>query len=372
MSTHLRRVRLGRFLGLGAGALILAFGVLPADAQSDDNGAIVEPRNGFTASFNNTGLNAGNLEISEARLTGSGTFTYTRNGPLDQRTMRSVTITAEAEGRCEIVADGESTPLEGDPQTHIFTFSVSSPCNQTVTLNAQGKADFGSLGAAVYQTMSADITFAVPAKPVTDLSVSVPDIDSRDVTVSWSKPDGSESDTTYQVQRRSPDRDRWTDISNDREFVDTVKDIGVYEYRVLAMRRGVDPVQSNVVEAHVGVEPTTTTSPDDDESTTTITQPGGSAPISRGGGSGGGASAHTTGQPQAPVTVTTIDTGFEETLDYHLDDIEPGELAAEGQSILNTEEATGVIGPGAVGASVLVMAGWAGHYLYFRRLAAQF
>src|SRR5690606_14936650 len=116
-----------------------------------------------------------------------------------------------------------------------------------------------------------------PATPVTALAATVPDDDARDVTVEWAKPEGSETDTTYELQRKAPGSDEWTALGGEQTVVDTVEDTGVYQYRVVANRPLVDPVPSAVVEVGVGVPTpaTTTTTTPDGGSGPVITQPGG-------------------------------------------------------------------------------------------------
>lgn len=377
------RRRLARLLvGAASVAAVAVIVVPPATAQDDGTRSPLETTN-WSASFNDS-LAAGATEVTGSqRLAVSGTFTYKGTGFVNQlRDLASVT--AEASTPNEPVPEGcaapsltNATDTAVDKRQRNFGFTVESQCNLVVRVTATGTTTPVG-GSATTARMYGDVTFAVPAVPVTALAASVPDLDSREVTVAWEKPEGSAVDATYTVQRLDPDADAWTDIGTDTELVDEVDDVGAYKYRVTARRPHTDPVHSAPVDAYVGVEPPTTTVPDDDETETptTVTMPDSEAPITtpgRSSSTGGRRVSSRTQVTTAPrVTVTTIDTGFEETLDYDLDDIEPGELAAEGQSILSSEPESGVIGPGAVGASVLVMAGWAGHYLYFRRLAAQF
>ena len=73
-----------------------------------------------------------------------------------------------------------------------------------------------------------------------------------------------------------------------------------------------------------------------------------------------------------PSPPTTLDTGFNDELDYGDRDIpEPGEeLAGEGQSVIQTDtEGAGLLGPVA---GAMVLLGWAGHVAYLNRLAKQF
>lgn len=375
-----RRIGLGPLLGLTAAAAFVVFGVVPVSAQDGTRGPI--SNRDWEASFDQPGLNSGSFTATDAVVEGTGSFrTKMTLSPVLQEL--GFTATGPA---CEAATAGTSEVSEtgpgGSTPARTFSVTVTSPCNQTVTLSVAATANpFGRKA-----TMRTDIAFAVPATAVTSLSASVPGIDSREVTVAWEAPEGREMDTTYTVQRQAPGSDGWADVGSENELVDAVDDeaVGVYKYRVAASRPNVDDVHSAVVEVAVGVAPTTTTPDGDgdgdgsagDGTSTTVTMPDAEAPITVPGRStrigNRGVSTHTTAgtAPRAPVT--TIDTGFEETLDYHLDDIEPGELAAEGQSILSTDPETSVIGPGAIGASALVLMGWAGHYLYFRRLAAQF
>lgn len=367
-----------RVLLVLAAALIALVGVMPALAQDAATGEISTTN--WSASFTNDQLNAGAWTVTDPAVSGSGTFRYKRDG-VDGRLLTSVTSSVSNTDACDASVTGDST-TEGGLQRS-FVFTVASSCNQTVRLTITGKADAG--GCCVRTAhMTADITFAVPPTAVTDLIATVPDTASKEVTVAWAYPENAAPDTTYTVVRAGPDTDEagWVDLTEalpasqlGTTLTDTVETNGVYRYRVRAKRPNVDEPAVATADVRVGPEPVDETP--DTGSQSPVTQPGSASTITipRLGSSRtpNRVSTHTTVTivPQGPST--TIDTGFEETLDYGdlEEDGEPGELAAEGQSIIGSDD-DGVVGPGAVAASVLVMIGWAGHVVYIRRLAAQF
>ena len=165
-----------------------------------------------------------------------------------------------------------------------------------------------------------------------------------------------------------------TGLDGEPRFVDPLTDApaGGYTYRVRSVRGGADgEVRSSIIHtesATVSVEgdPTTATS----APTTTARRAGAI------GGSGGRRPAVT--RPSStprPTTATTLDTGFEDTIDYGERPESPAtsseELAGDepvaGQSIVQ-DEADGVdVAVPAAGA--LVLLGWAGHIIYLNRLA---
>lgn len=187
----------------------------------------------------------------------------------------------------------------------------------------------------------------------------------------------------YRVQRAGPAGDGTFATVGDpvvahdgekttREFTDTIEAPGEYRYRVQSLRAGPDGtapdqlVPSADDTPSVGVEiagppATTTTAPPDGPPTTrrSLELPD----VGRG-----------TNNPRTSLTVpsppTTLDTGFEDTLDYG-ELPEPGdELAGEGQSVIRNEsEGAGLLGPVA---GAMVLLGWAGHVAYLNRLAKQF
>lgn len=214
--------------------------------------------------------------------------------------------------------------------------------------------------------------------------------DPATVEVSWQQLESPDTDypdfVGYRVQRAGPAGDSKFEtvgnevIDHDPELVtqeapqqvtDTIEAPGVYRYRVQSLRAGPDgtgPTQvvAASVEEPVSVEiagPPTTTTPTTAAGPPTTRRSLALPDVGRG-----------TNNPRSPLAVpavpTTLDTGFDETLDYG-ELPEPGEeLAGEGQSVIQNEgEGAGLLGPVA---GAMVLLGWAGHVAYLNRLAKQF
>ncbi|HEX4901202.1 MAG TPA: hypothetical protein VFV42_00225, partial [Acidimicrobiales bacterium] len=157
------------------------------------------------------------------------------------------------------------------------------------------------------------------------------------------------------------------DLDAEPRFVDDLSRAagGRYEYRVRAMRAGaVEPERSSVIDTEIGritIGPPPETPPGERPSAVTRRSP------RRGGGAG---SVVRRGAVR-PTTPTTIDTGFEGTLDYG--ERPPGDLPGDeplaGQSIIQDEAEDLDLAAPVAGALVLV--GWAGHIAYLNRLAKQ-
>lgn len=382
--THARRMLTSVLVAVAGAALIAVVSVLPAMAQ-DQTGTGDVDNGRWSGSFDDPAMNEGATTVQTSSFTVNGTIGIKSN-VLSPRGVESLELSADpadTELGCDSEVVGGRTD-SSSPKSAPFSYTVTSHCNQVVDVKVTATDWFNSA------SMTAFVTVAVPPTPVTAVSAEVPDDgESRDVTVEWTPPETSEADTTYVAQRKAPESEEWTPVgcvegegcpASQESFVDTVEEMGVYQYRVVANRPLVDPVASEPVEVGVGVEtPTSTTTTTStsttvpDGSQTTITQPEADPPVFKPSEPGSGrVSTHVTVTAPTRPTPTTIDTGYEETLEYPISDEEPGELAAEGQSILASEEESTVIGPGAVGAAAMVLIGWAGHVLYFRKLASQF
>ncbi len=232
--------------------------------------------------------------------------------------------------------------------------------------------------------MVAIVTVAVPPLPITAVDAVVDD-KADTITVTWAKLTGDELAVDaigYRVERAGPKKagafgayapvGPGFGVHDDPLLVDHITTPGAYRYRVRALRNGADgpiasPVAgSDVAEGSVAPDPTTTTSPP-----TTVA----SGPVLPQLGSGGRPATPTTRRPSGPPT--TVDTGYQGTLDYGTSPGTTGSSAAElasggeGQSIIRTEGSSGV-GLIAPVAGALVLLGWAGHLVYLNRLAKQF
>ncbi len=326
----------------------------------------------------------------------------------------------------QVPGDGGSTLEVYDTQR--FAGRIPVPCNGRYVIEATAHVD----GEGVEDhTMRRVITVEAPAPPVAGVEAAA--TGDRQVRVSWSPlteselpPDfegyvveraraaGGPSSAAQTDDETSDETSDLTDVDPDetsarrapaQEFgsyetvatvgrfddpriTDRVDAAGTYGYRVRAARSGVDgsvltpTALAPTTSVQVGGGSTTTTTTPDD--TTPTTGSDGSPGTTAGGGSrpqiGTGTVRPTSPGRTLPTfgTPTTLDTGFEETLDYSdvlgdrdEDDSDDGlggeELA--GQSIVQDEgEGVGVLVP-AAGALVLLI--WAGHVVYLNRLAKE-
>lgn len=289
-----------------------------------------------------------------------------------------------------------TTPPPPDSRFRFLVPDTEWVCNGTYTVLAEATATSAT---ATRKELRATIRVAVPPAPVPSMEATVeggddapdpktgatPD-DPATVTVSWEQladPDGDYPDFVgYRVQRAGPEGSTFETVSDPiidhdggkvtRTFTDTIEAPGEYRYRVQSLRSGPDgpgsPIPSGSNTASVSVEiagpPTTTTTTNaSGDGPTTTRRPLALPNVGRG-----------TNNPRSPLAIpgvpTTIDTGFDETLDYG-ELPEPGEeLAGEGQSVIQNEgEGAGLLGPVA---GAMVLLGWAGHVAYLNRLAKQF
>lgn len=288
-----------------------------------------------------------------------------------------------------------TTPPPPDSRYRFLAAGTKWVCNGTYTVLAEATAV--STNERTKQ-LTATLRVAVPPAPVPTMEATVeggdkapdpktgatPD-DPATVTVNWEQladPDGDYPDFLgYRVQRAGPAEGSTFETVSDpiidhdgekvtRTFTDTIEAPGEYRYRVQSLRSGPDgddsPVPSGSSTASVSVEiagPPTTTTPTTAAGPPTTRRSLALPDVGRG-----------TNNPRSPLAIpsapTTIDTGFDEELDYG-DLPEPGEeLAGEGQSVIQTEgEGAGLLGPVA---GAMVLLGWAGHVAYLNRLAKQF
>lgn len=404
MPDHRRSRRSIAALALTAGALTLAVASPTVSAQeteadpwkgSEFDAAVTEIHE--TSTFDVSGVFVRTDEAPIARVDVS--FDYDSHPSADTE---GCPIPDEANNIRPPEADPEptpdpETPPPPDPETpetrrRFVVADTEWPCNGTYTAAAVARATSPD---STTKELVASIRVAVPPAPVPSIEATVaggedapdpetgatPD-DPATVLVSWEQladPDGEYPDFVgYRVQRAGPaEGSKFETVSDPvidhdgekvtREFTDTIEAPGDYRYRVQSLRPGVDgpgkPVPSGDNTASVTVEiagpPTTTTTAGPPTTRSRLGLPS----VGRG-----------TNNPRAPLTVpavpTTVDTGFDEELDYG-DLPEPGEeLAGEGQSVIQNEgEGAGLLGPVA---GAMVLLGWAGHVAYLNRLAKQF
>ncbi|MDE0801911.1 MAG: hypothetical protein OSA99_01185 [Acidimicrobiales bacterium] len=250
------------------------------------------------------------------------------------------------------------------------------------------------------QAIEATITVAIPPVPVGGVGASAagdPDPetgatedDPETVTVTWQRVADEDivEGQGYRVQRAGPGGDAafetigdviaQDDVPEDGgSFDDVVAVPGEYRYRVQTLRQGPDGPDGAPVPSPAADTPTAAVEvagpPPPPTSTPGVTAP----PTTRAlqlpsvgpGTDNPRATPPTISVPSPP---TTLDTGFNDELDYGDRDIpEPGEeLAGQGQSVIETpSEGAGLLGPVA---GAMVLLGWAGHVAYLNRLAKQF
>lgn len=289
----------------------------------------------------------------------------------------------QADPTDECVPDDPATFVRGggyDSGTATYPFTVASdvstwPCNGRFVVIAEGQSN----QEAGPFTLEGSLTVLAPPLPIRVID-AVGDEASKTVEVSFeplADADLAVDAEGYRLERAGPRQPdgafgpyqrvgRDIDVDDAPVFDDTLEATGAYRYRVRSLRDGVDafvpsPIDgTGVAEVQVGPDPvaTTTTSP--------------SPAVPRLGGSGGVTPrTSSTGRPGSSGPPTTLDTGFDQELDYGDRAFEePGELASEGQSIIRTPgEGVGLVAPVA---GALVLLGWAGHITYLNRLAKQF
>jgi hypothetical protein len=311
-----------------------------------------------------------------------GTLRYEKTGPAD--------FIEEVEVRVVDDPDDAFTPADGCTLPAPAEFSgdgpgpgltaeqdflverVIVPCNGRYVVEAEGRLEDPDDDS--YTMRQSFVVAAMPAS-VTGLGVTF-DGDDRSVTVTFQPLAEADlpPDAIGYVLERSGDDGVFVDVGavelgDDPEFVDPLTDApaGAYTYRVRAVRAGVDgEVRSSIIDTETDtVEVEGDPAPDSTATTSTAAtssrSSGDRIPLTRGG--------------SAPrlTTPTTLDTGFEDSLDYGDRGEGDGELAGDepvaGQSIVRDEaEGMGLAVPAA---GALVMLGWAGHILYLNRLAKQ-
>lgn len=314
-----------------------------------------------------------------------GALRYQKTGPSDFIEEVEVRIVDDS-GDSFTPGDGCSLPspttISGDgprpgltAEQSFEVHDVSVPCNGRYLVEAQGR--LADPDAESFTLRRSFVLAAMPAS-VTGLGVTY-DGSGRSVTATFQPlaDDQLAPDATgYVLERSGPDGDTFVDVAtigldDEPRVVDPLDDApaGTYTYRVRAVRAGADgDVRSSLVDTE------TDTVEVEGEPPSSSTSSPGAAAGRRGVGArsaGGRISAGRTGSDPRLTTPTTLDTGFEDTLDYgeRSDDELAGDEPVAGQSIVRDEaEGMGLAVPAA---GALVMLGWAGHLLYLNRLAKQ-
>lgn len=316
----------------------------------------------------------------------SGTMRYEKAGPTDQILQVQVRLVDDPGDdvtlpeRCTVPLPAVATATT--PQTERVAelpFAVELagvPCNGAYRLEVE--ATLSDPDSPTYVLAQPVAVGLLPAG-VTGLAVEL-DEEQRKATVTFTPlaPEERAPDAIgYVIERGGPATDtgagEFVDVGtlgleDEPRFVDDLARVpgGTYTYRVRATRAGAgEPERSSVIET----ETQTITIGDPPDQPPESVGPGrksprrGSAPVAR--------RSQPTSTRRA-TTATTIDTGFEDTLDYgdrprgELPDI-PGDEPVAGRSVI-TEEDEGLDLAAPV-AGALVLVGWAGHIAYLNRLA---
>lgn len=320
-----------------------------------------------------------------------GTLRYQKTGPADfieEVEVRVVDDPADSftpgdgcplPSPTTITGDG---PRPGLTAEQVFEVDdVSVPCNGRYLVEAQGRLE--DRDAEPYTLRRSFVLAAMPAS-VTGLGVTY-DGSGRSVTATFQPLADEElapDATGYVLERSGPEGDTFVDVAtigldDEPRFVDPLDDApaGAYTYRVRAVRAGADgDVRSSLIDTE-----TDTVEVAGEPPSSSTSSPGAAAGRRpTGSPSGGGrVTVGRTGSGPRLTTPTTLDTGFEDTLDYgeggdgerEDEDELAGDEPVAGQSIVRDEsEGMGLAVPAA---GALVMLGWAGHLLYLNRLAKQ-
>ena len=261
------------------------------------------------------------------------TFTHTPS-PATQPGIERVRFSyARADGQPEPIAgcalptppEVVASPTRDNPHTLSSAIQVVLPCNGRYTVTAVATTATNPLHAADSSPpISLTFATAVPSAAPTELSVEATEVDGdAAAALRWLAPDPSPPDLVGYVIERSRAADDGFEVVGESvqpSFVDAeAAEGGVFHYRVRAMRLG--PGEELVP------SPTSTTAavdvPAPVVSTTSTTTARGDSGRPAGDLSGFGSLQQQAGRlrPDAPAvspsgTLTTVDTGFQETLPF--------------------------------------------------------
>lgn len=391
--------RTARILGASAAALLAALLAAPAALGQADQLPAPTPPDVAPPGDRAAGRWAGSElhapeggTLREEAFAVAGEFHYERIGPADQIAQATIQVVDDPSDDftpgeacllpppAVVPGTGEETDDRRDFTTADLRFSVDVevPCNGRYLVRAEAR-----LNDPQRPPFTLERSFVLAALPavVTDVDAKVRDGERKAVvTFTPLTPDQLDPDATgYVVERSGPSAEgqaRFDDVGtlaldDEPRYVDDLAAMaaGSYTYRVRAVRAGAEgEVRSSIIDsATAGIElegdPTVPTTTRGSE----VNTRGDSNRVpSRATATRGRATTTRQGPP------TTLDTGFEETLDYG-DGVVGQELADEpvagGQSVVRDEGETVDLAVPAAGA--LVLLGWAGHIVYLNRLAKQ-
>lgn len=310
----------------------------------------------------------------------AGTMRYEKTGPSDD--IREVEIRVVDDpgdsfapaDECplpEPVASQSEGPTPGLTAEHaFFVEGASLPCNGRYLVQAEGRLDDPAVPS---HTLQQSFVVAVEPAAVTGLEVTA-DRAARSVTATFQPLEDTQvpfDAIGYVLERAERSDPEFVDVAtigptDEPRLVDPLSGVpaGSYTYRVRAVRAGPDG------EVRSGVDATESDTVEiEGEPRSTATTSGARAKRGSVRPSAGRVSVPRSGSAR-PTTPTTLDTGFEDTLDYGepgSEDALAGDEPVAGQSIVRDEaEGMGLAVPAA---GALVMLGWAGHILYLNRLA---
>lgn len=317
----------------------------------------------------------------------SGAMRFEKQGPTDHIVQVEVRVVDDpADERAPgdgcrlpepVVVPGPGPRPELTSEVTFQVPGVEIPCNGAYLVEVEATVDDPE---APTYTLRRPFAMGMLPAAVTDLAVDLDEGARRAAVTFTPVPDDQLAPDAigYVLERGGPVDDEGAlgayvdvatiDLDDEARFVDDLARAagGTYEYRVRAMRAGaVEPERSSVIDTEtaritIGAPKQTPTTRRGSAVGRRSTRRS-AAPVVRGSA------------PARPTTQTTLDTGFEGTLDYG--DRRPGSPAVPGdeplagQSVIRDEgEGLDLAGPLA---GALVLVGWAGHIAYLNRLAKQ-
>jgi len=376
-----------RLLALAGVALLAGAIAAPAAvAQEPAPPSTEQPADPWAGSTFDAPFDVPDATIGEQPFDVAGTLRYQKTGPAEHIVQAEVRIVPRTDlsDRCSL-PDPVTVPGPGPTPDLVaeLRFDVRElrlPCNGSYEIEVEATLDDPD---APTRTVRQPFQLVVHAPSVTGLSLAL-DEDARTVTATFTPvPEDELPDdaTGYVLERGGP-----ADGEAEGTFIDVglletddaprfVDDLsraagGTYTYRVRTVRgSGEESQRSSAVDAETA--------------TITIGDPTGTPPPKAGATRGprrGNVSVARRGitAPRRSTTVTTLDTGFEGTIDYGGEagpgttadpgaDAMEGDVPLAGQSVIQDEgEGVDVAVPAA---GALVLLGWAGHIAYLNRLA---
>lgn len=241
----------------------------------------------------------------------------------------------EGEPPCSPAGFGQASLGSASGPT-TFSFDVILPCNGVYVVRANATSRGGIGSQPEQRALRLVLTVAAPPVPVQGLRSQATTGESPEVALTWEPVGQADRDPDfagYDVER-SVDGGSYETIASlpdpdSESYVDTQPDPagGTHTYRVVSVRRAGADDSDGVVSSRAASSQTEVDLPgegDADTTDTTLSSDGGAA----GSGRGTAGRRTTTGSPRRPVaagprTVTTVDSGFQETLPF-----EPGEEQA--------------------------------------------